>query len=244
MPLRDHFRPPLDERHSWDELHGMWPAMLVLQLSRLLPPEYYAAPQIHLSGSIAFDVAAFDQSGNGAAHSGAAGDGGVAAAVWTGAQPTLRVETELPDADEYEVRVYDVRRERRLVAAIELVSPSNKDRPESREAFVSNCAALLKRNVFVTMIDVVTTRDFNLYAALAALESRADAPFSDPPGNIYAAACRSRTHGKQRVFEAWHVPLAIGQPLPELPLWLADDLAVTVDFEASYEESCRAVRIG
>jgi hypothetical protein len=25
MPLRDHFRPPLDDVHSWDELHGGWP---------------------------------------------------------------------------------------------------------------------------------------------------------------------------------------------------------------------------
>ncbi len=23
MPLRDHFRPPVDNEHSWDELHGM-----------------------------------------------------------------------------------------------------------------------------------------------------------------------------------------------------------------------------
>ena len=22
MPLRDHFRPPVEKRHSWDELHG------------------------------------------------------------------------------------------------------------------------------------------------------------------------------------------------------------------------------
>ncbi len=29
MPLRDHFRSPLDDKHSWDELHGMWPAMIV-----------------------------------------------------------------------------------------------------------------------------------------------------------------------------------------------------------------------
>ena len=32
MPLRHHFRPPLDDVHSWDELHGMWPAMIVRQL--------------------------------------------------------------------------------------------------------------------------------------------------------------------------------------------------------------------
>jgi hypothetical protein len=28
MPLRDHFRPPLSDRRSWEELHGGWPMMI------------------------------------------------------------------------------------------------------------------------------------------------------------------------------------------------------------------------
>jgi hypothetical protein len=36
MPLRDHFRPPLDDVHSWDELHGGWPMMIV---QKLVAPE-------------------------------------------------------------------------------------------------------------------------------------------------------------------------------------------------------------
>ena len=39
--------------------------------------------------------------------------------------------------DEYEVRVYDEKRHCRLVAAVEIVSPANKDRPEHRHAFVA-----------------------------------------------------------------------------------------------------------
>ena len=30
--MRDHFRPPVEREHSWDELHGMWPAVIVQQL--------------------------------------------------------------------------------------------------------------------------------------------------------------------------------------------------------------------
>jgi hypothetical protein len=37
--------------------------------------------------------------------------------------------------------------------------------------------------------------------------------------------------------------LALGHPLPTLPLWLADDLPVPVELEASYEETCRVLRI-
>ena len=35
----------------------------------------------------------------------------------------------------------------------------------------------------------------------------------------------------------------LGQPLPTLPLWLADNLAVPLELETSYEETCRILRI-
>ena len=37
MPLRDHFRPPLDDSRSWDELHGAWPTVIVMALNANLP---------------------------------------------------------------------------------------------------------------------------------------------------------------------------------------------------------------
>lgn len=52
MPLRDHFRPPVESRHSWDELHGMWPAVIVQQLFPLLPEGYVAAPGVHLGACV------------------------------------------------------------------------------------------------------------------------------------------------------------------------------------------------
>jgi hypothetical protein len=51
MPLRDHFRPPIDDRHSWDELHGGWPMVIVQKLGPKLPPEYVAAPRVHLGSA-------------------------------------------------------------------------------------------------------------------------------------------------------------------------------------------------
>ena len=73
---------------------------------------------------------------------------------------------DLPDQDEYEVRVYDTELERRLVAAVEIVSPGHKDRPESRRAFVAKCATLLRQDVSVSIVDIVTIRPFNFYAEL------------------------------------------------------------------------------
>ena len=80
--------------------------------------------------------------------------------------PARDVETDLPDADEYEVRVYDVRRGRRLVAAIELVSPANKDRAGSRRTFAAKCAGYLKHGIGVVIVDVVTARAANLHEEL------------------------------------------------------------------------------
>ena len=59
MPLRDHFRAPLDDVHSWDELHGMWPAMIVRQLIEVLPEPYFAAPGVHLGTLYEIDVGTY-----------------------------------------------------------------------------------------------------------------------------------------------------------------------------------------
>src|SRR5262245_43338631 len=151
MPLRDHFRPPLDDLTSWEGFHGQWPAMLVLSLGRKLPRRYIAAPRVHAGSSAEIDVATYDKDDpDSFSFDAGNGNGGVATAVWAPSQPTLTVATELPASDEYEVRVYDTRRGRRLVAAVEIVSPANKDRPDSRAAFVAKCVALLQSRVCVT----------------------------------------------------------------------------------------------
>src|SRR5438067_2507293 len=163
MPLRDHFRSPLDDVHSWDELHGMWPAMIVRELIKVLPEPYFAAPGVHLGTLYEIDVGTYRDPVP-EAESLDGGEGGVAVATYAPPKPTLTLEPRLPNQDVYEVRIYDSRRNRRLVAAIEILSPSNKDRPENRATFVANVATLLKNNICVSIVDVVSTHDFNLYA--------------------------------------------------------------------------------
>jgi hypothetical protein len=43
--------------------------------------------------------------------------------------------------------------------------------------------------------------------------------------------------------QSWAYPLDVGQPLPTLPVWLTETHAVSLDLEASYEETCRVLRI-
>jgi hypothetical protein len=195
VPLRDHFRSPLDDLTSWEGFHGQWPAMIVLALARQLPRRYVAAPRVHSGAPV------------------------------------------------YEVRVYDTRRGRRLVAAVEIVSPANKDRPEHRRAFVAKCAALLQSRVSVSIIDLVTTRNFNLYGELLELIGQADLSLRPESPPLYAVACRTTKQGDAWLLETWAHALTLGQPLPTLPLWLADNLAVPLELEACYEETCRVLRI-
>ena len=222
--------------------------MIVLGLNRKLPRRYVAAPQVHLGTFAQIDVSAFenDADENGSLHADE-GNGGVATAVWAAARPTLAIATDLPAQDEYEVRVYDTKHGRRLVAAIEIVSPANKDRPEHRRAFVAKCAALLQKQVSVTIVDLVTVRADNLYADLLELIDQRDPALGTDPPATYAVACRATKHGVKPgegwQLETWLHAMPIGQPLPTLPLWLADNYAVPLELEATYEETCKVLRI-
>ncbi len=242
MPLRDHFRSPLDDVHSWDELHGMWPAMIVRQLVEVLPEPYFAAPGVHLGTLYEVDVGTYREPSPESPDA-SAGEGGLTLATYSPPQPTITLEPRLPNQDVYEVRIYDSRRNRRLVAAIEIVSPSNKDRPETRATFVSKVAALLKHDICVSIVDVVSTSDFNLYADLMDFLQSTDPDLGDDPRPMYAVTLRLRYENHRRLMDNWYHSLAIGQPLPTLPIWLKETRAISLDLEQSYEETCRTLRI-
>lgn len=243
MPLRDHFRPPVSKRSSWEGFHGGWPMTIVQQLVKQLPENYTAEPRAHLGATCEVEVGTFEEVPPTPASSVSDGNGGVATATWAPPQPTLTVETDLLDQDEYEVRIYDQDRARLLVAAIELVSPANKDRPENRRIFVRKCAALLQQDVCVSIVDVVTTRNFNLYVDLLAEFDCEDPRFQPDPSAIYAVTCRGQIVNSRMHLQTWAIPLIVGNSLPTLPVWLSQETAVSLELDFSYEETCRAIRI-
>jgi hypothetical protein len=117
MPLRDHFRPPVSKRSSWEGFHGCWPMRIIEDLAPRLPDGFVAEPRVHLG----------------------------------------------PEQYAYEVLIFDLERDRRLLAAVEIVSPANKDRPESRQLFVAKCLNPLRQDVCLSIVDLVTIRQFNFY---------------------------------------------------------------------------------
>ena len=241
MPLRDHFHSPVRKR--WDAVHGMWPAEIVRQLFYILPTGYDAAPTVKLGSSFEIDVSTFkDNDSEGVELSSSSGEGGVATAI--APSPTWTLEADISEFDEYEVRIYDAEFDRQLVAAIEIVSPRNKDRPESRRAFVAKVEALFQQDVCVSIVDVVTNRQANFYAELLESIERQD-PILDPdPSAIYAVTIRSRNcKRKPALVDVWYYPMTIAETLPTLPIWLTPDRHVLLPLEASYEETCRLLHI-
>jgi len=218
--------------------------MLVAALSRRLPPRYVAGPRVHLGAYFEIDVASYEEDGSiPPGSTGSVEEGGAATEVWAPPAPTIAVTTGLPDQDEYDVRVYDTRRQLRLVAAVEIVSPANKDRPEHHAVLVATCAARLREQVCVAIVDVVTTRQSNLYSDLLELIGQTDPWLASVPPSLYAASFRWRREHDAPRLETWTHALAVGQTLPTLPLWLAENLAVPLELESSYEETCKTLRI-
>lgn len=243
MPLRDHFRPPVWRQASWEGFHGLWPGVMVQQLVKVLPNAYSAEPRVHLGSNFEIDVCAFEGDESPTPLDSDASAGGAATATLAPPAPTQVVEVDLTEEYAYEVLIYDHERGRQLVAAVELVSPGNKDRPEKRRAFVAKCATLLQNRVCVSIVDIVTTRQFNLFTEMMDLAGRPNPAFTAAAPVTYATTCRGRKVNEQPRLEIWAYPLVVGQPLPPLPIWLTENLHVMLDLEASYEDTCRTLRI-
>jgi hypothetical protein len=239
MPLRDHFHTNSTVL-KWEALHGFWPAAIVARLNSILPNDYIAQPRVRLGTTMEIDVGALERESRDLSHGRVNGNGGVAVTAWAPAAPTILLDAELPEPDEYEVNIYS-QDEFRLVAAIELISPSNKDRSENRRTLVNKCESLLKRDVCVTIVDPVTSRAANVYGEL--LDELGAERTAVSRSVIYAATCRGVRNGLRWQLESWEHALTIGSALPSLPIWLSPDLMVPLELEATYEETCRSLRI-
>jgi hypothetical protein len=241
MPLLDHFHPPVSERRSWEGFHGLWAAALVEKLNRdVLGDEYFADMQVHIGSRVEVDIASLKEADRaGAAHS----SGGTAtlAAAWAPPTTDLVLPTVFPD--DIEVQVLSTVTGATLVAAIELVSPGNKDRPESRRAFAAKCAGYLTRGIGLIIVDIVTNRSANLHNELIAVLGHGGRFLLTDSVGTYAVAYRPSRQTTGDQIELWPQPLVLGQALPLLPLALRNAATVPVDLEETYTEACHRSRL-
>lgn len=241
MPLLDHFRPPLHGPRRWEGFHHAWATFMAQQLNQeRLPEGYFAESEISLGPSLEIEVAAMElerpRSDARAPRS--------KTAVWAPPRPRFTARVDFARLDSYEVRVSEDLGGAELRAAIELISPANKDRDGSQRTFAARCAGYLQHGIHVLIVDVVTTRSANLHREIAeALEIKGRAASWLSRTGLYAVTYRAvAVQGRPRV-EIWPEALGLGPDLPTMPLWLALDLAVPLDLEACYRAACRSLRI-
>jgi hypothetical protein len=242
MPLLDHFHPPLSLERRWESFHAAWSGSLADALNRILPAGYFAEEQTHAGAGIEIDVATRERdAGTTGARANGPSTATLPAQVWSPPAPAATIPAVF--ADDFEVRVFNTDTGPRLVAAIELVSPRNKDRAEARRAFATKCASYLHQGISLIVLDIVTERHANLHHEVLQLllVPAGSTPNTDVP--LYAVAYRPvRREGRGEI-DLWPEGLALGAPLPVLPLALNADVCLPVDLEATYMDACRRRRL-
>jgi hypothetical protein len=242
MPLLAHFRPPLTPSRRWESFHALWAAAIVERLNRnILPSAYFAETQIHIGSRVEVDVATLERPpAESTASNGPTAT--LVAEVWAPPAPALVMPAFFPD--EIEIQVIGGPTGGHLVAAIELVSPGNKDRLEARRAFAIKCASYLQLGIGLVIVDVVTERAGNLHDELVQLMQQGERHYFPGMPSLYAVAYRPvrREPGGDQI-DVWPAPLALGQSLPMMPLALRGAATLPLDLEATYSEARQRSRL-
>ncbi len=240
MPLLDHFHPPVSERRTWEGFHGLWAAALVEKLNRdVLAEEYFADMQVHIGSQVEVDIATLDDSQAKSERSATAT--AIAAPAWAPPATDLVLPAVFPD--EIEIQVFATATGASLVGAIELVSPGNKDRPETRRAFAAKCMSYLTRGIGLIVVDIVTNRLANLHNEVITLLGHGEPFLLASSVTTYAVAYRPTRQATGDQIEIWPRHLGLGQPLPVLPLALRNAGMVPVDLEETYSEARQRSRL-
>ncbi len=119
----------------------------------------------------------------------------------------------------------------RIVAVIEIVSPGNKDTRAALRAFVEKTVQLLREGIHVLVVHLFppTSRDpQGIHKAI--WDEIGDEPFTLPPGKNRTLV--SYETGEDRT--AYIEPVAVGDILRDMPLFLASGLHVSVPLESTY----------
>ncbi len=238
MPLRDHFHPPLLDRRPWESFHATWAGSLADALNAGgLPRGYLALEHVRAGAAVEIDVGTFGPADAGVSANGPGGTAPMPRTVWMPAAAPVVLPAVFPPS--CTVEIVSTEGGRSLAAAIELVSPANKDRERKRRVFAAKCATYLSRGVGLIVVDVVTSRSGNMHNELGRLIDWEPGRLmaDDPP--LYAVAYRPLRREGSDLIEAWPTRLALGEALPTLPLSLEAELCVKVDLEAAYTDACR-----
>jgi Protein of unknown function (DUF4058) len=119
-----------------------------------------------------------------------------------------------------------------LLAVIEIISPGNKDNTNGLKAFVRKAGKLLRRGVHLLVVDLFppSVRDpHGIHKAI--WDPFKEEPFELPPAKPLTLAAYSA--GPEKVANVENI--GVGDPLPDMPIFLTPDHYVPCPLEASYQ---------
>lgn len=125
----------------------------------------------------------------------------------------------------------------RIVAVIEILSPGNKNRRSAVDDFVGESTDFMRRGVHLLLVDLFppTPRDpFGMHKRV--WDEIEDEPFAFPAGKNRILASYEMAPERAAYVE----PVAVGDVLPAMPLFLAPGVHVRVPLEPTYQSTWQA----
>ncbi len=238
MPLHDWSRVEAGICHDF---HTVWIGYLRTALnSGLLPPEYYALAE-QVAGDIGPDVLTLREPSDDA-HAilteAEENEGGLGVAV---APPkvflTAHTDDEIYAKKQRHLAIRYVSGNR-VVALIEILSPGNKHSQYDFDRVIDKAVAALEQGIHLLLIDPQPPSSYDpqgLHGALWHYLTGTD--YQAPPGRDRTLAAYTAGWGKTAYVE----PIAVGQALPEMPLFLKRDRYINVPLEETYQAAYAGV---
>jgi hypothetical protein len=230
MPMHDWTRVPHGIFHAF---HHRWVTAISDRLNEgLLPEDYYALPEQQAAG-FGPDVLTLQAGGQRPDRDA----GGVAAPVRPQTRFTAQTDAEFYRRKKSSIVVRHVSGDE-IVAMIEIVSPGNKAGAHAFRAFMDKVYELLEHRIHLLIIDPFPPgrRDpKGVHAAIwEAVEDQPFDPPADKPLTLVSYECDLTTR-------AYIEPVAVGDVLPDMPLFLEPDAHVAIPLEDTYAVSWRAM---
>ncbi len=221
MPLHD-----WTDRPGWQGLHIFWMTEIARALRADLPPGYRAV----IGSSPLVTVGSAAVKPEVAVANGSSPPQPRATAVPPALTPEPDVEVAVSTLEE-DASV-QVERDGRLVAVVEPVSPRNTDRPTAREQYAARHSGYLRAGVHLMVVDAHRRPLGFSFPQLIAAGLGRELPAPPGPSAVsYRVGASAATGG--RMLAVWQPPLAVGEPLPRMPLALTPDEAAMIDLEST-----------
>jgi Protein of unknown function (DUF4058) len=228
MPLHE-----WTDRPGWEGMHQLW----IVEMLRWVKPRLPAGYRAYIGSAPLLAVGAPTGRPDMHVHHWPASvdpdRGGDQGASLASPGDTVEPDVELAVATLDPGTTLFVEQQGRLVSAVELVSPRNKDRPASREAYLARYLGYLLDSVHLLLVDVHPRPvGFSFPDRIAAELSLAQEPMATPLAISYRVGEPAPNGG--RFLAIWRRPLGTGASLPTIPLPLGIDCQVAVELERTY----------